>query len=335
MKRPYTCLFPSIAICIALGGFLQPAQASVVSAGNYIFQVTPLDYPGAQNTLAYGINDSGEVVGYYFDPTLTGGSDKGFTYSPADFSFTSIDAGSQPNTDLYGVNNAGTTVGSYFGAPGNPVFGLVVTGGVPSVPGPAQTEYYGINNQGAIVGSSFQGAVPTGFYQSGGTSTPILNPNAQGTYVHGANDNNTVVGFYQNSDGTYTGFKTTSSCVQASCMTTVGPPGSYSSFAYGINDSGWITGVTESSSGIYQGFLYDGSNYDMVDIPGATDTYLAGINNLDQIVGWYKDSSGNYHAFELSATPEPTSLYLLLPVMLAFAFRRFRSRRQQSEVLHR
>jgi hypothetical protein len=47
---------------VALGG-VETARADVV----YSFFVTTFDDPGASSTHAYGINDSGQIVGTYTD----------------------------------------------------------------------------------------------------------------------------------------------------------------------------------------------------------------------------------------------------------------------------
>jgi hypothetical protein len=65
---------------------------------------------GANGTNAKGVNDSDQVVGYYFD---TGGRAHGFLYSGATFgTYTTIDVGAR-GTFITGINDAGQMVGHY------------------------------------------------------------------------------------------------------------------------------------------------------------------------------------------------------------------------------
>ena len=80
---------------------------------------TPIDDPlaaGASGTVANGINDSGLIVGAYFDAT----GEHGFLRSSGG-SFTTIDVsfgGPGNATEALGINNAGTVVGAFRGATG-------------------------------------------------------------------------------------------------------------------------------------------------------------------------------------------------------------------------
>jgi hypothetical protein len=65
---------PLLSFSAALGIVLASA-ARRAEATEYIF--TLIDYPGATHTYAYGINDSGQIVGAYY----VGGLSHGFTWS--------------------------------------------------------------------------------------------------------------------------------------------------------------------------------------------------------------------------------------------------------------
>jgi hypothetical protein len=68
--------------------------------------VTYVDFPGATQTVATGVDDFGDIVGYYDDA----GGRHGFLYSGN--TFTSIDYAGASETDIYGVNNEGQLVGT-------------------------------------------------------------------------------------------------------------------------------------------------------------------------------------------------------------------------------
>jgi hypothetical protein len=80
---------------------------------------TKLAYPGASMTQAFGINDSGEVVGAYTTGTGAKAKTHGFTWR-AGHGFTTVD---DPHgvgaTTINGVNGAGDLVGFYTDAKGN------------------------------------------------------------------------------------------------------------------------------------------------------------------------------------------------------------------------
>ena len=77
-------------------------------------QYTQLDIPGAIQSEAYGINNSGDIVGRYRD---TGGVDHGYLLRKG--VVTTIDY-TGPETYAWGVNSKGTVVGFSTDAP----FGL-------------------------------------------------------------------------------------------------------------------------------------------------------------------------------------------------------------------
>ena len=81
------------------------SDAGAFSLSNGIF--TNIIYPGATSTFAYGINDSGEIVGAYYD---TAGKEHGFVDIGGVFS--SVDFPGALSTQVNGVNDGGTIVGT-------------------------------------------------------------------------------------------------------------------------------------------------------------------------------------------------------------------------------
>jgi probable HAF family extracellular repeat protein len=76
---------------------------------------TTINFPGALNTFANGINNLGDIVGYYYDGRTT----HGFLMDPAG-NFTSFDVpeASPPGTLPFAINDAGEIVGFYWDANG-------------------------------------------------------------------------------------------------------------------------------------------------------------------------------------------------------------------------
>ena len=74
---------------------------------------TRLDYPNAKLTVAYDINNAGNIVGFYQDASL---NVHGFLYNRAPRSFASIDYDNSvctTGTDARGINERGDIVGTY------------------------------------------------------------------------------------------------------------------------------------------------------------------------------------------------------------------------------
>ena len=125
--------------------------ASFIETGGVF--TTILD-PGAQDTWAYGINNSGVVAGTFYDGSAS--HYHGFTY--VNGSFTTIDDPSASGgTWVYGVNNVGQLVGNYIDGTGNHGF-VDTAGSFVTIDDPAtygNTNARGINDAGQVVGIGF------------------------------------------------------------------------------------------------------------------------------------------------------------------------------------
>jgi probable HAF family extracellular repeat protein len=153
-----------------------------------------ISYPRANQvgTLAFGINDRGQVVGF---AQRVGG----YVYSNGTFTFLPPAPGPFPASGLgpRSINNAGEIVGSYFG--GDRVHGFIDVNGVVTtldVPGSIQTQVTGINNAGQIVGAYVDGG-GHGFLCSGGVFTTIDFPGALDTQLSGIDDSGEIVGTFE------------------------------------------------------------------------------------------------------------------------------------------
>ena len=156
------------------------------SGGSY----TTLDDPlatgntpafGITGTLAYGINDNGDIVGHY----NADGSVHGFLYSGG--SYTTLDDPFGTNGTLAcGINDKGQIVGFYVGASGAS-HGLLYSGGTyTTLDDPSATNgtfAYGINATGQIVGAYNDGSGFHGFLDRGGSYTTVDDPFAAGETV--------------------------------------------------------------------------------------------------------------------------------------------------------
>src|SRR5713101_7162818 len=99
MKR-YLCSLVALGLLVGVTGqgMAQPS-----------YSFTALDVPGSSShgslTGAYGINDSGQIVGFYF----AGARRHGFLLDQG--SYTTFDPAGSIWTEAYGINDSGQIVG--------------------------------------------------------------------------------------------------------------------------------------------------------------------------------------------------------------------------------
>ena len=295
-----------VAIVVLMGIFLllgAPASAE------YTF--TTIDFTTRfekLSTTAYGINDSGDIVGSYSD-------DEGVSHGFLDAggSFTTVDLPDYLDYETlgaYGINGSGDIVGSFYDNTYGIYYAFLYSGGGFAVvdTGAAETlGAWGINSSGAIVGSYFDATgFEHGFLDVGGNVTTIDVLSVPESIAWGINDPGDIVGFYLDTSGQWHGFLD-----HAGSFTAIDFPGASKTFAYGINNSGDIVGVYVDSKRLQHGFLDVGGVFTSIDFPGAKETQVFGINSAGQIVGQYDDSHGNSHGFV--ATPSSEVLVPAIP----------------------
>jgi probable HAF family extracellular repeat protein len=218
---------------------------------------TFLTPPGATNSNAVGINDSGQIVGGYGNTS----GNYGYLYSGGIFTTLSVPGAFQYSpstffdgggTSAEGINNAGEIAGTWTNSSGYEQ-GFEYSGGTFTdtgidEPGESYTALYGINDSGLISGNAFNfvhgvRSVNSAFLYNGSTFTPIAYPGATSTTVQGINDSGDAVGWY-------------------------------------------------SLDGQTSGFTYNDGTYTSIMYPGANSTNLFGISNNGEIVGEYTCTSG-------------------------------------------
>lgn len=164
-------------------------------------KVKTFTVPGSVRTLAYQINDSGVVAGYY--TTSSGVSPNGYAYNGT--SFKTISAPGAIFTFLSGFNNSGDAVGEY-GTASNTLVQYFYNGSTftsVSVPGSFFTEVRGVGNDGQIVGFFDNSSGIHGFVDQNGIFSTVDVPGASNTIVTGINDHGVIVGSYDVQEGTY------------------------------------------------------------------------------------------------------------------------------------
>jgi len=195
-----------------------------------------IDYPGAVEpfgTTIIGINNSGTMVGSYWDGSVS----HGFLYSAG--SFTALDFPGAIESQPFGINSNGDVVGFYWD--GTETHGFLYSGGAFSsydVPAALATQSYSINDNGQIVGG-YNGN-GNGFLYEGGVYTNLSVFGALYTAAYGINNSGQIVGSfsgaYPNNSGPL-GF-----LYQEGEFVIIDFPASGGTSAYGINNLGEIVG---------------------------------------------------------------------------------------------
>jgi probable HAF family extracellular repeat protein len=282
-----------------------------------VYNYTLFNDPSATTggTQAFGINDSGQIVGEYFSNIFRGFLLAGGTFTALNDPAAGTSSGQ--GTLAQGINNTGQVVGYYVDATNN-THGFIDSGGVYTsldVPfAPGGTFAQGINSSGLVVGYYVDVNVHRhGFVynpNSGAPYTTLNDPDATGvsgngdTFAEGINGSGLIVGYYTTIFG-FHGFLYNPS--GGGSYTTIDyPTTSFATrtFLYGINDAGQIVGQYNDSTGIHS-FIYSNGTFTNIDDTAPnTQTFACGINNNGQVSGYVTDGTGN-HAFFMVPSPNP------------------------------
>jgi len=163
--------------------------------------LTTLDFPGASDTIAFGVNQSDTVVGEW-DLLDSGGNlivAHGFTW--VNGSFSQVDFPGSGDSSVNGIDDAGDLVGEWDTGPTATVgHGFIFSKGkftsfdVP-VPGSTLSQGNDINSPSLYIGIYLDGGGNEhGFLQSGATFTNIDFPATTLTSTWGINNSSQIVG---------------------------------------------------------------------------------------------------------------------------------------------
>jgi probable HAF family extracellular repeat protein len=269
----------------------------------------PLEDP-AYGTTPGGINNGGQIVGYY--------GAQGFLYQGG--TFTTLNVPGAIETEPTAINDAGQIVG-YYATTGSALGFLDNSGTFTTINHPLSNGNFltGINNAGQIVGYYVDAVgASEGFLYYGGTYTTIDDPLAGsiGTQISGINNAGQIVGYYYDAGGSTHGF-----LYSGGIFTTIDYL-SGGTELYGINDAGQIIG---QASGIGNFLYYAGTFTHVPDDPLASNpTTINGINDAGQIVGYYypnttRGFTDGFLATPTASTPEPSTLAMTFAALLGIA----------------
>ena len=355
MKVRIFCL-----ITVAMLGFSHPVGATLV------YQITDLGTFGGYSSYAYGINDSGQVVGAAQTPN---GDTRAFLWQ----SGTMIDLGTLGGASYaWDINNVGQIVGSsqWVGPLGwatsvryHPVIwnsGTITDLGSLNlgILDPFRGDALSINDDGVIVGNSYYHAT----IWDDGNITDLGTFLGNHAFASDINDSGQIVGYFYGPN-TFNGFYYDQGAI------TILDPG----YAFGINNNGQVVGASNGipytwSSGVaqnllppeYQGgeamkindkgqivgyltslngmeaVLWENENFirlnDLIPNTGWHLEYASDINEHGQIIGYGISPNGYYHGFILTPTQVsiPNSLLNLIigiGVLIIFIHQKSKQRR--------
>lgn len=289
--------------------FFAVRQPTASAAAGY----ESFDFPAAAYTIAVGISNSGEVVGFY--GICNGGCvDHGFLRSK-DGVLTSIDYPMADSTNAYDINESGDVVGTYFDTAGQHAFMMDRKGNFTNIdfPDPAacQTVGLGINSRGDVVGyydltdpGGDCDGPDLGFIRSAdGVYQTIENPFADDSIqVNGINPSGQMVGNWLDDSTPMDEHERAFFLNKAGSASAFDYPGAADTIAFGVNPQGTVTGfyLTEhlNTFGPGHGFMRDRDGV-MTELrfPGANKTLVGKINASNEFVGAYRTGAGAFHGF--------------------------------------
>jgi probable HAF family extracellular repeat protein len=191
---------------------------------------SPINYPGVVSPFTEGINNSGQIIGYYQTSTNI------FGFLDTGGNFSTLRYPNALSTHAFGINNYGQIVGNYLIDNSSNIHGFIYDNGnfiSADYPGAANTDLTGINDFGQMVGYYDMNGRHSFLYNAGSFSS-FDDPRGADTTALGINNQGQIVGysssgsFLRDSTGTF------SSIV---CPGTISP-----THARGINNKGQIVG---------------------------------------------------------------------------------------------
>jgi uncharacterized membrane protein len=215
-----------------------------------------VDFPKVPEQSAFGVNDSGQMVGEYLDSS---GVYHGWELNGGKFTTIDVPFAGATGTGTNGINDSGEIAGGWNGS-GISQHGFTLIGGTYTsfdYPGAIETYAWSLNNNGDIVGYWVDTSGELhGFVLSGETYTSLDPPGSVWTVPSGIDDAGDVVG----------GYCTTSECTEnldgvqgflwsGGVFTTFTIPGATGTALAAINDKGVILGAYYDAAGFEHGFL--------------------------------------------------------------------------------
>jgi probable HAF family extracellular repeat protein len=284
------------------------------------YSVTDLGTLGGTNSLAFGINASGKVVGYAY---LPGDG----AYHPFLYDGTATppmqDLGTLGGTVGFALGiNSSNQIAGWASRSDYPVNHAFLYDGTATPPmqdlgtlGGPQSWASGINDSGQLVGGAnipgIAGEWPFHAFLYDATATPPMQDlgtlGGTDSWANGINSSSQVVGAATTTldDSSYHAFLYDATATPP--MQDLGTLAGWDSEAMAINNSSQVVGYANSLFAP-RAFLYDRTAIPPIQdlgTLGGTNSLAWSINNSSQVVGWANTTDGNTHAFLYVGTAAP------------------------------
>lgn len=271
------------------------------------YALQTLNVPGASNTRAWGINDSGDIVGYFVEA----GEQRGFLYRNGAFSTIAGPPGAS-QSGVTGISNDGLMVGVYVDV-GSTEFKSFLYDGTLYTPfllaGASATEARSISADGRYLAGNADGFDRGGFAFDRLTGNHQLIGTVGGfTIAQGVNDLGQVVGSTSVPGAGSAQQPFVFDMPGASLhLSLPGFEGLVDPRLRAINNGGAMGGFANGGLA----FVGHPGAFETLAFPGASFATIYGLNNSGVAVGNYTLPDGSYHSFVATPVPEPTSGLLL------------------------
>lgn len=275
----------------AAAGKSTPDAASADLRHGYSYRT--LDYPGASQTIFWGLDDFGRLAGQY---TLPGGVAHAMTWGHGQFEALAPERLGTWFSAAGGPTDTGTTFGGYADASGLQ-HGFVIRRGhfeTIDFPGHRNSNVDAVDLAGTILGVYWDAdGVYHGILSCNGNDTPIDVPGARDTYPLGMNDRGDSVGYWDAGGAATHGYVRRAN----GQLATMDVPEASSTVAFAINGRGQVAGYFKDATGALHGFVKTGAHVRQLDMPGAVATIVTALNNWGSVAGEYFDAGGVRHGF--------------------------------------
>jgi probable HAF family extracellular repeat protein len=291
------------------------ALALAISASRAVaaveYSVLDLGTLGGIASEGYGLNDSGQVVGFAKDLTDTRFAFRTASNSAINPLTDNLGViGSGTRSFAYSINSAGQITGDT--NPGGEDRAFRFSGGTMTSLGTLGGNWsygFGINEFGAVVGGSAVSNSPNSdtraFLHNGTAMTNLGSLGGPNGYARSINVSGVVAGYSQSTvlDNGYNAehaFRWTPATPNGTTgtMTDLGTLGGNYSFASAINDAGYIVGAAGlPGDSPFVAFVHNGITMTSLGSLAGTYSEAFGINNRNEIVGTSNSLAAEDHAF--------------------------------------